>query len=128
MATLLELDTIESNSMLPEPIPPDTEPAAVTAARELRRKVRMAGLVAAELILDDATDPSGDTITLERIAWARRTVENPDQAATNLMRLALADAGPALTVAQILAVNEPAIHAVVAKLVPRLAKGLQVVR
>lgn len=125
MATLLELDTIETNSQLGF-VP--GEPVEVTQARELWRKIRMAGLRAAEAILDDAADPSGDTLVLERIAWARQTVQNPDSAAIALMRLALADSPPAATVAQILGVNETAIQTVVDKLVPRLAKGLQVAR
>ncbi len=130
MATLLELDSIETNSLRPAPdpttSPPDAEPAEVTQARELRRKIRMAGLRAAEAIMDDATDPRGDTAVLERIAWARQTVQNPDAAAISLLRLALADAPPSATAAQILSVNETGIQNVVNKLVPRLAKGLQV--
>jgi hypothetical protein len=125
MATLLELDTIETNAML-EPSP--GEPSEVTQARNLRRKIRMAALRAAEEIMDDDTDPSGNTAVLEQIAWARQTMSNPDSVALSLMRLALTDAPTSATVAQILGVSDAAVQTVVNKLLPRLAKGLQVTR
>lgn len=125
MATLLELNTIEENAQTAfDP----GEAAEVTQARELLQKIQSAALSAAEDILDDASDPSGDSVALERIAWARRCAEGPRPMAVALLRLALADQPGGTSVAAILAATDSSIQSIIDKMVPRYAKGMLVNR
>lgn len=138
MATLLELDAIEKNSR--RPVDP-ADPPEVGQARDLRAKMRVAALKVARAILVDPTPlPDSDspepgspaqptrTERLERIAWARRTVENPDAAVDGLMRLALAGIGPGVQAGAILAASDEVLQSGITPLIPVLAKGLQVTR
>ena len=130
MATLIELNIIESDSKKDPPIPTPVPPDDITKSVNLLKKIRTAGLKEAEAILDDptslpATDPAR-TEVLEKIAWARQTVQFPDGSADALLRLSLADAPPAATVETILDVTDTQIQNTAHKMVPRLAKGLQV--
>lgn len=130
MATLLELWTLENNSKLAPPQPPATEDIQITQARDLLRKIRSAGMRAAAEFLDDTvslppTEPDR-TEALEKIAWARQTTQSPDGSADALMRLALADAAPSAPVNTILTVSDVQIQNTVNKMVPKLAKGLNV--
>lgn len=130
MATLLELWTIEANSRLPLPVPEPVPEDDVTKAIKLLRKIRSAGMRAAEAILDDQnalpTVEPARTEALEKIAWARQTLQYPDGSADALLRLSLADAPAAASVNAILSADETQIQNTVNKMVPRLAKGLQV--
>jgi hypothetical protein len=82
----------------------------------------------AETVLDDATDPSGNSVVLEQIAWARRAAESPRVTALTLFRLLLADQPEAATVTAILGATDTQIQTGVGRMVPRLAKGMLVNR
>lgn len=131
MATLVELNAIESNSRLDAQ---PGEPPEVTQARELRMKVRGAAMkIARTILVDTASLPPEDedgirTRALERIAWARQTIQNPDGTTDQLLRLALAGVGSGAAVSTILSASDTVIENGITPLVPLLAKGLQVTR
>lgn len=127
-STLLDLYTIEANSRLALEA---GEASDVTQARALRQRVRSAVCTHARDILSDTTPlPSTDpdrTIALEAIAWSQRSIQSPESAADIMLRLALMGAASG-TPAQILNISDTGLQAVIAPLVPLLAKGLLLVR
>jgi hypothetical protein len=121
MATLLELELIETNSTGdPASVDPD-----VIAAISLRKKFRYAVLKRANVILNTPL-PTGDgerNPALELLAWAQRAVASPDQAISAVFRLTLA-ANSAASAAAILAATDQTVEDAIAPVLPLLAKGL----
>lgn len=119
MATLLELNTIEVNS-LGDAASADPN---VIAARALRAKVRTAILKRANTILQTALpDDETRSDALERLAWAQQVVRAPDSVAGEVFRLTIAN-NAAATPATILGATDVAIEAAVAPVLAALAKG-----
>ena len=130
MATLLELNTLEMNSIkdpggdptAEPPVPPDAE---IVAARELRAKVRSAVLKRAGLVLETElpADPDLRSPALEQVAWAQSTMASPDPMTGTAFRLVLVGAATA-TPTQILGASDAAIEAALTPVLGLLVKGM----
>lgn len=121
MATLLELHTIEANSLV------DQQGATgdVLAAIQLRQRVRTAVLKQSHTALNTPlpTDDAQRGDALERLAWAQDAAANPDGMALPVFRLMLA-ANASATTTQILNASDAQIEAVIVPTLGLLAKGL----
>ena len=120
MATLLELYTIEANSLKNPEVEVDAD---VLAAIDLLHKVRSAVMQHAADVLGTPL-PTDDTRAdaLELLAWAQKAVVSPDAETARVLRFVLAT-NAAATTAQILAVTDATILSAIEPVLPFLAKG-----
>jgi hypothetical protein len=84
---------------------------------DLCNRVSVAASIAANHVLTTGTP------TDEQIAWAQRTINNPDGMARRLIPLVLAS-NPAATVQQIKAASDATLQGVVDATVTALARGM----
>ena len=128
MATLAELKTIQTDSVVPDPLPGDPAlPAEVIAAKTLLGRIEVALWKEAHQRISGIGLPAGSTpeenqLRNEAIGWAQRAIESTDGTARTVLKLLLA-ANAGATSAQILSAADAAIEAQVDALIPRLAAG-----
>jgi hypothetical protein len=122
MASLLELATIQVNSLADPGEPPDPD---IVAARDLRGRVRMLLVRKAYAFIEATPNPEGQP-QLEQLAFAQQAFRNPDSHTPAMFNLVLANAPTASTPAQILGATDTQLDAVLSLArLALLAKGLR---